>query len=84
MKAAYEKPVMLRLETGYLNKFGSSPMYSRRVRKAIDGVSNILKWAVQEKEARETRHQRKRSAQRGHLNVSWTQMFGGRKTVSLR
>jgi diaminopimelate decarboxylase len=39
MKAAYEKPVMLRLETGYLNKFGSSPMYSRRVRKAIDGVS---------------------------------------------
>ena len=39
MKAAYEKPVMLRLETGYLNKFGSSPMYSRRVRKAIDGVN---------------------------------------------
>jgi diaminopimelate decarboxylase len=39
MKTAYEKPVMLRLETGYLNKFGSSPMYSRRVRKAIDGVN---------------------------------------------
>jgi len=39
MKTAYEKPVILRLETGYLNKFGSSPMYSRRVRKAIDGVN---------------------------------------------
>jgi diaminopimelate decarboxylase len=39
MKAAYERPVILRLETGYLNKFGSSPMYARRVRKAIDGVN---------------------------------------------
>jgi diaminopimelate decarboxylase len=39
MKTAYEKPVILRLESGYLNKFGSSPMYSRRVRKAIDGVN---------------------------------------------
>jgi diaminopimelate decarboxylase len=39
MKTPYEKPVMLRLETGYLNKFGSSPMYSRRVRKAIDEVN---------------------------------------------
>ena len=39
MKKAYEKPVILRLETGYLNKFGSSPMYARRVRKDIDGVT---------------------------------------------
>lgn len=39
MKTAYEKPVILRLETGYLNKFGSSPMYARRVRKDIDGVT---------------------------------------------
>jgi len=39
VKAAYEKPAILRLETGYLNKFGNSPMYSRRVRSAIDGVT---------------------------------------------
>lgn len=39
MKKAYEKPVMLRLETGYLNKFGSSPMYARKVRKDIDGAT---------------------------------------------
>ena len=39
MKTAYEKPVILRLETGYLNKFGSSPMYARRVRKDIDGAT---------------------------------------------
>jgi diaminopimelate decarboxylase len=39
MKATYEKPAILRLETGYLNKFGSSPMYARRVRSAIDGAT---------------------------------------------
>ncbi len=39
MKTTYEKPVILRLETGYLNKFGSSPMYVRRVRKEIDGAT---------------------------------------------
>lgn len=39
MKKAWEKPVILRLETGYLNKFGSSPMYSRKVRTEIDGAS---------------------------------------------
>jgi len=38
MKKPWEKPVILRLETGYLNKFGSSPMYSRKVRTDIDGV----------------------------------------------
>ncbi len=39
MKAAYEKPAILRLETGYLNKFGNSPMYSRKVRSQIDAVT---------------------------------------------
>jgi diaminopimelate decarboxylase len=39
MSSTYEKPVILRLESGYLNKFGGSPMYARRVRKAIDGVN---------------------------------------------
>ncbi len=39
MKKTYEKPVMLKLETGYLNKFGSSPLYARKVRKDIDGAS---------------------------------------------
>ncbi|MHB1191826.1 MAG: alanine racemase [Longimicrobiales bacterium] len=39
MKKTWEKPVILRLETGYLNKFGSSPMYSRKVRKDIDGAA---------------------------------------------
>ena len=39
MKKAYEKPVILRLESGYLNKFGSSPMYARKVRKGIDGAT---------------------------------------------
>ena len=38
MKSAYEKPVILRLETGYLNKFGCSPMYARKVRTEIDGA----------------------------------------------
>jgi len=39
MKKTWEKPVILRLETGYLNKFGSSPMYSRKVRTDIDGAT---------------------------------------------
>lgn len=39
MKKAWEKPVILRLESGYLNKFGSSPMYSRKVRTDIDGAT---------------------------------------------
>ena len=38
MKPKYEKPVILRLETGFMNKFGSSPLYTRRVRKDIDNV----------------------------------------------
>jgi diaminopimelate decarboxylase len=39
VKAAYEKPVILRLETGYLNKFGSSPMYARKIRTEIEGAT---------------------------------------------
>ncbi len=39
MKAPYEKPLFLKLETGYLNKFGSGPLYARRVRKDIEGVA---------------------------------------------
>jgi diaminopimelate decarboxylase len=38
MKPSYEKPVILKLETGFMNKFGSSPLYTRRVRQAIDEV----------------------------------------------
>ncbi|MCF8260067.1 MAG: hypothetical protein K9J12_04780 [Melioribacteraceae bacterium] len=34
----YEKPVMLKIETGMMNKFGSSPYYTRKVRTEIDGV----------------------------------------------
>ncbi len=39
MKAKYEKPVINRVETGFMNKFGASPYYARRIRKEIDGVS---------------------------------------------
>ncbi len=39
MRELYEKPSIIKLETGYLNKFGSSPLYSRKVRADIDGVA---------------------------------------------
>ena len=39
MKKRYEKPVILQCKTGLMNKFGSSPQYSRKVRREIDGVS---------------------------------------------
>ena len=39
MKKAYEKPVITKVETGFMNKFGSSPYYARKIRKDIDGVS---------------------------------------------
>ena len=39
MKQAYEKPVIVKLETGFLNKFGNSPLYMRRIREEIDGVA---------------------------------------------
>ncbi|WP_457623334.1 alanine racemase, partial [Persephonella sp.] len=38
MKKRYEKPVITKLETGFMNKFGSSPLYARKIRKDIDGV----------------------------------------------
>lgn len=39
MKKIYEKPVFIKLESGFMNKFGSSPYYARKIRKDIDGVS---------------------------------------------
>ncbi len=38
MKKKYEKPVITRIETGFMNKFGASPYYSRKIRRDIDGV----------------------------------------------
>ncbi|MDT8448363.1 MAG: alanine racemase [bacterium] len=38
MKKEYEKPLIQRLKTGLLNKFGAAPYYSRKIRKDIDGV----------------------------------------------
>ncbi|MDQ7055327.1 MAG: alanine racemase [Persephonella sp.] len=38
MKKIYEKPVITKLQTGFMNKFGSSPLYARKIRKDIDGV----------------------------------------------
>jgi diaminopimelate decarboxylase len=39
MKPAYEKPVIKKLHTGLMNKFGRSPAYMRKVRREIDGVA---------------------------------------------
>lgn len=38
MKIKYEKPIIIKLQTGFMNKFGSSPLYSRQIRTEIDGV----------------------------------------------
>ena len=38
MKKVYEKPVITKLQTGFMNKFGSYPLYARKIRKDIDGV----------------------------------------------
>ena len=38
MKRPYEKPVIMKLVTGLMNKYGRSPAYSRKVRSEIDGV----------------------------------------------
>ena len=38
-KRPYEKPVINKLRSGLMNKFGWSPAYARKVRTAIDGVS---------------------------------------------
>ncbi len=39
MKKEYEKPVIKKLHTGTMNKFGYNPSYARKVRTDIDGVS---------------------------------------------
>ena len=39
MKKRYEKPALMKLQTGLMNKFGSSPLYSRKIRKEIDGAT---------------------------------------------
>ncbi len=38
MKKIYQKPVITKLQTGFMNKFGSSPLYARKIRTDIDGV----------------------------------------------
>ena len=38
MKKVYEKPVIIKVETGFMNKFGDSPLYRRKIRTDIDGV----------------------------------------------
>ncbi len=39
VNGAYEKPVMIKMQNGCTNKFGSSPSYARKVFSEIDGVS---------------------------------------------
>jgi diaminopimelate decarboxylase len=38
MKQPYEKPFIMKLQSSMMNKFGMSPNFNRKVRKAIDGV----------------------------------------------
>ena len=38
-RALYVKPEIIKLQSGAMNKFGSSPYYSRKVRTEIDGVT---------------------------------------------
>lgn len=38
MRKNYEKPVINKLRSGLMNKFGWSPAYARKVRTSIDGV----------------------------------------------
>ncbi len=35
----YEKPAIIKLESGVMNKFGNRSLYARQIRKDIDGVS---------------------------------------------
>ena len=39
MKTRYEKPVIIKLQSGFMNKFGNSSLYTRQIRKDIAGVS---------------------------------------------
>jgi len=38
MSKSYEKPVILKVQTGMMNKYGASPFYNRKVIENIDGV----------------------------------------------
>jgi diaminopimelate decarboxylase len=38
-KESYEKPVIQKLKTGMMNKYGSSPLYARKKRDNIDGAA---------------------------------------------
>ncbi|MCP4221506.1 MAG: diaminopimelate decarboxylase [bacterium] len=38
MSETYEKPVIVKMQTGMSNKFGSSPLYGWKIRENIDGV----------------------------------------------
>ncbi len=38
MKKKYEKPLIFKLQTGVMNKYGSTPYYSRITRRGLDGV----------------------------------------------
>jgi diaminopimelate decarboxylase len=39
MKTNYEKPTILKVQTGMMNKYGSNPNYAQKIRTNIDGVS---------------------------------------------
>jgi len=39
MKTLYQKPILMKVQTGMSNKYGSTPHYARKVRTEIDGVS---------------------------------------------
>ncbi|HET56477.1 MAG TPA: diaminopimelate decarboxylase [Ignavibacteria bacterium] len=39
MAKKYERPIIIKVQTGMMNKFGSSPYYSRKIRTEIDGVA---------------------------------------------
>ncbi|MBT3381768.1 MAG: diaminopimelate decarboxylase [Lentisphaerae bacterium] len=39
MRKEYERPVITKLQSGLMNKFGGSPAYSRKVKESIAGVS---------------------------------------------
>jgi len=41
MKMKYEKPVINKLRSGMMNKFGSSPFYTRHIRTEIDSVAIV-------------------------------------------
>jgi diaminopimelate decarboxylase len=35
----YEKPVIIKLQSGFMNKWGNSPAYSRKIRKNIESIT---------------------------------------------